>query len=83
MLTTQDGTRIDQRGASHAPAVTYNPRLGAFVPAIPPRQYRLYADLILSGDIADHRVPEILESDPAFARWYRDLRGLPEPGRAA
>ena len=51
---------------------------------IPPRQYPLYAQLILDGDLAAHAVPQILEDEPEFAEWYREYRGLPPAaGRAA
>jgi len=61
----------------------------AFIPRpqpIPPRQYRLYADLILSGDLPQRDVPQLLEDEPEFAAWYREHRMLPAhtaTGRAA
>ena len=51
---------------------------------IPPRQYQLYADFILSGDIKQEKVPQLLEDEPDFADWYRAHRGLPPAsGRVA
>lgn len=64
--------------SSLRPLYSQDGTLLAFVPRrskIPPRQYRLYADLILSGDIAECTVPALLDEEPEFARWYRDYEG--------